>query len=237
MANSGLQYEENLHYKYDQLLFQGKTPYEFHVDETATAGTKEQFFAGFSIKDMTVTSKIFFDLMKGPEVLMPEVGYIVVFGDKGKRTHDGTTRNNLKDPYPLILYDVTDKLNALGISAHDRSLHFSVSRYEDAFGNKLPLEDTFKPLAIFKNKTNKKTEMRVHTTYAGQYCPKIVHCNLDSSVAFLLDDGALCKDIKLVNDDGTSLSIKDDFKIRKRTNIFDIPTRRTKRGVTKLKIG
>ena len=59
-ANSGLQYEENFHYKYDQLLFQGKTPYEFHVDETATAGTKEQFFAGFSIKDMTVTSKIFF---------------------------------------------------------------------------------------------------------------------------------------------------------------------------------
>ena len=226
----GLGYENAFKYKFDELLFQGKTPQEFHEEEMKQ---EDRLYIGISIKNKAVTSRIYFNLMRESEILIHDVGYVAVFGE----TKGATTSHNDKNHRPLILYDVTNKLGALATLASDKTLQFNVSHYEDSYENPLPLANTYRPFAVHKHGRNRQsTNLRLKAAHVQEYNPNIVQCNLDTTVEFLNADGSFSTGVKLV-DSGKEQSVDGAFGIRKLENNFKVPIMNRKHEYAYIDIG
>ena len=202
----GLDYQDNFGYKYDDLLFNGLTPREFHSQEDQLCRNRTQ--VGIIVKDYTKGSvnKI---IVRGTD---HEVGSFYVF-----------QRIMNKPEKPYLVVDVTNKLDKLQISNDDKKIQFEVESY-DLEGNRME-DNIFKPIVDIVGVDEERTN-RIHTEHFVKYARKLRIPSLNTNLEFLKDDGSFASVGELRYSDSTerlsdNTPIMDDFPLMKGKNIFD----------------
>ena len=107
-------------------------------------------------------------------------------------------------------------MDDVDVDITDKALYFNVSRYENFEEERLPLDNTFNPIVVYKKPNSEKYVMRFHTESAAKYNPNINVCNVESSVEFVDKNGELSKDVFTDNED----QVEGDFAIQQMKTSF-----------------
>jgi len=163
----------NYNYDYDQLIFDGKTPEEFHDAYDSKCLNKSHL--GYSVKDYKIpsTNRIF-AVYSGSEFEVDIYYTFPVSMDPILGLHHTS--------------DVTDSLEENGIPVEEiRTVHYKVYS-DDGSGNTIP-SNLYKPTNEYFDKSEEKT-IRYHVNHFDQYC-SILRLNEEVVwLEFLNDDGS-----------------------------------------------
>jgi len=168
-----LQYKTNFKYEYDNLIFDGKTPLEFHNEFDIHCLNQNQL--GFVVKDFKIssTNKIF-----------------AVYSGSDYEVDIYYTFPMTVDPINGIHHtsNVQEFFDDHGISLEEsRAVHYQVVS-DDGNGNAIP-SNLFKPTNEYFDE-NRIRYIRFHVTYFDQYCHEL-HVNEEVVILeFLNDDGS-----------------------------------------------
>ena len=202
----GLNYEENYNYKYDDLLFNGRTP--------------EEFFSSFS--------QICFD-RELAGIVMRDQARQTTNQIRLVRTDDDTTIATIPHAFEtlakvrslskhMIDFDFTKTLAASSKVGQTNKIHLEVVS-SDGDGHSIPAV-AFKPTFDYIDPDGRRV-IKIHVDYFEDYAPVIKFCDLDSSVEFLNSDGSYSDQVKRkVNEAGKITTAISPVKITSMKNEF-----------------
>jgi len=167
------EYITNYNYQYDQLIFDGKTPEEFHEAYDSQCLNKSKL--GYTVKDYKIpsTNRIF-AVYSGSEFEVDIYYTFPVSMDPILGLHHTS--------------DVTDSLEENGIPVEEiRNVHYKVYS-DDGNGNSID-SNLYKPTNEYID-ANEEITIRYHVNYFDQYC-SILRLNEEVAwLEFLNDDGS-----------------------------------------------
>ena len=180
-ALDGLDYKSKFCFEYDDLTFEGLSPQEFYdkyIQPSGSYCSKLPHAAGVTVKNKRITASQTFDLVSGRTgQRLKNIGLVTSLQQISPMS--GTTDPN------IYLYDVRDQVENTMFANLDKTHHYEVSKYESSNGSALPLDDTYKPVAIIQDPATDSRIFRLHTDHIKRYSPNLIHCQLDSKVEFL----------------------------------------------------
>ena len=200
----GLNYEEHFNYKYDDLLFDGRTPEEFLSD--GLCGNRR--LAGIVLKDQSrqTTNQI-----------------------RMVKTDDDTTISTIPHAFAtlgqvrtsskhMVDFDLSKTLTASSKRLQTNKIHLEVLS-SDEDGHSIPAV-AFKPTFDYIDPDGRRI-IKIHVDYFEDYAPVIKFCDLDSSVEFLNSDGSYSDQVKRkVNEEGKITDAVSPVKITSMKNEF-----------------
>merc|ERR1712227_246380 len=172
----GLNYPKEFKYKYDSLLFDGKTPEQFYHDKKAQCFGKK--IVGYNPDGVPSINKV----------------YIV---DQGISESVGSyslilpSRSNF-----LAELDVTTAFDKNGLDYNNLTFHFEIKSF-DLDGNEL--DKPFKPTSEYINLEGERI-IRYHTSFFEEYNPKVLVAHLSATIEFVNDDGSLSNEVNVIVD-------------------------------------
>jgi len=170
---ASIYYRPNFKYEYDNLIFDGKTPLEFHNEFDIHCLNRNQL--GFTVKDYKIssTNKIF-----------------AVYSGEDYKIDVYHTFPVPVDPILGIHHtsDVTKFFDDHGISLEEsRVVHYQVTS-DDGSGNAID-SNLYKPTNEYFDEDRKRT-IRFHVNYFSQYCHEIRLYEAVVYLEFLNNDGS-----------------------------------------------
>ena len=185
MGNSkprdGLDYQKAFGYKYDSLLFGGKTPEQFHHDYHAQCLHKK--IVGFHTNGDPSVNKVYL-VDQGITESVGSYSWIVPL------------RSNF-----LMELDVTPAFDRNGLDYEDRKFHFEIESF-DLDGNEL--ERPYKPTSEYICSKGERF-IRYHTSYFKEYNPKVLIGHLTATIEFVNDDGSLSNEVNVIVDQNNNV--------------------------------
>ena len=202
----GLDYESNFCYKYDQLLFDGKTPEEFLPECSNTS----PIMAAITVKNDTkqTTNNIVIQQAAGTRQLTTLAtisNAFVTLGIQGQTS---------EKPF---YFDLTEEI--LGLSGVDpKNLDLVVASF-DFEGNSIPA-NAFKPTLNYIA-ADRSQAIYIQVDYFDQYARVIDFCHLNSTVEFLNSDGSYSDQVKRkVDNSRETTNVTSPFTITTTKNEF-----------------
>jgi len=142
-------YENALCYRYDTLRYKGMTPRQFlRFLEEKNEEPRLEFAIVVNNKSQ-ISSRQLVDVCKGSECV--PTGEIDKFGRAESDTviRKKSQKEAVSNPLPVYV-DVTKIVKDHGWELDDRTITFKIAEYTDVNGKNLPLEETYKPVTIYK---------------------------------------------------------------------------------------
>jgi len=217
------EYERNLCYNYDRLLYRGMTPQQFLGLETRK-NSRDRIFAGITCKNNPHTLKIFFDVCRNSQCFPG--GELDRFGSAPETPH--TYEEEDYFPYKC---EITKVVEDLGWSPSDKTIRLRVSKYTDGDGNEKPLSETYQPVVIFHGANSNRDIIRLHkssspTTKArpgqassGGY-PDKFYLEKAVGVEVVAEDGSVVRPESTVGAAGTQVQQIDVGAIHMSVGVF-----------------
>ena len=178
----GLDYEENFNYKYDNLLWNGTTPEDFHLQSSMFCTEKR--YAGIIFKDKSMKTKNNIRLVKTEDdstiATIPHLFATLGIGvdHLSKLMQD---------------FDLTDHLKESSYEVETNRVHLEVDSFDEN-GDSIP-PITYKPTFDYFESSEKRT-IKIHVDYFEDYAPEIESSALELYVEFFNSDGRPSNQVK-----------------------------------------
>ena len=168
----GLNYQKVFGYKYDSLMFDGRTPEEF----ISTCPNRK--IVGVNFDGVKSLNKIYIQDQSISESV-GEYGIIIP-----------------SCPTLLVEFDITPAFNKHNLDFDDSTFHFEVESF-DLQGNVIAAP--YKPTSEYINMEGERI-IRYHTTHFEKYNPLVKVVHLSATIEFVNADGSLSNEVNVIVD-------------------------------------